>query len=504
MKFFKKHSALLIILGVTAIYLFTRLCNILALPVFTDEAIYIRWGQIAATDPDWLFISLTDGKQPLFIWFMMPWFSLLPDPLIVGRMVSVMAGLFTMLGLYLLATELFGRKAIGLLASVLYLFFPFALVYDRIALYDSLVATLMVWALYAEIKLVKTLQWRYALLTGVVIGLGLLNKSIAEFGLILLPFALLLFPFRDKKLLRKLGKFVLLSIFAAIIAEGFAALLRLSPFHYIIAQKNTVFVRPFAEWIKDPFVAVFQNTPQMTHWLVEYFSWSCIVLVLVSLIILRKFWKEKILLLLWFIVPFSALAFFGVVLYPRYLLFMTMPLLILAAVTFFVLLQRLKYPVLQVMLFIVLLLPFFITDYHIITDFKNAPIPQSDKGQFLTSWPSGVGVRETVDFINEKAKKEKIFVATQGTFGLMPYALEMYFYNNPNVIIKGYYMEIDGAAPPKEVLDAKKKMPTYFVFYQKCGSCSGVGKAPPAWKLKQLFQFEKAEKGNWYTFYQVL
>ena len=112
---------------------------------------------------------------------MMPWFSLLPDPLLAGRMVSVMAGLFTMLGLYLLATELFQRKAIGLLASVLYLFSPFALVYDRIALYDSLVATLMVWALYAEVKLVKTLQWRYALLTGIVIGFGLLNKSIAEF-----------------------------------------------------------------------------------------------------------------------------------------------------------------------------------------------------------------------------------------------------------------------------------------------------------------------------------
>ena len=42
-------------------------------------------------------------------------------------------------------------------------------------------------------------------------------------------------------------------------------------------------------------------------------------------------------------------------------------------------------------------------------------------------------IKSEVAFLKEKAKNEKIYVATEGTFGLMPYALELYLHDNPNV-----------------------------------------------------------------------
>src|SRR3989344_604539 len=140
MAFFKTYKRELLIFGaLILLYLFTRLYNILSLPIFTDEAIYIRWSQIARQDPNWRFISLTDGKQPMFVWIAMILMRFITDPLLAGRFVSVIAGLGTTIGMFFLGRELFKNKWIGLLCSFLYVIYPMALVYDRLALYDSLV-----------------------------------------------------------------------------------------------------------------------------------------------------------------------------------------------------------------------------------------------------------------------------------------------------------------------------------------------------------------------------
>src|SRR5438132_251717 len=88
-----------------ALFLITRFITILSLPIFTDEAIYIRWSQIALQDSAWRFISLTDGKQPSYVWITMVLLKLIHDPLLAGRVTSVIAGFITMIGLYFLGRE---------------------------------------------------------------------------------------------------------------------------------------------------------------------------------------------------------------------------------------------------------------------------------------------------------------------------------------------------------------------------------------------------------------
>lgn len=77
--------------------------------------------------------------------------------------------------------------------------------------------------------------------------------------------------------------------------------------------------------------------------------------------------------------------------------------------------------------------------YKIIYDPLSAPLPRVDRFQLLDDWPSGYGINEVVDYINQRSKSEKIFVGTEGTFGLTPAALNIYLKDNKNVEVKGYW-----------------------------------------------------------------
>src|SRR5256885_11558868 len=110
MDFLKKNAWVFLAFGIFTLFFFTRFYNLLSLPIFTDEAIYVRWAQIAKNDATWRFISLTDGKQPLYVWIAMVLMKFIHDPLLAGRTVSVIAGFFSMIGLFLLSNEILKNK----------------------------------------------------------------------------------------------------------------------------------------------------------------------------------------------------------------------------------------------------------------------------------------------------------------------------------------------------------------------------------------------------------
>src|SRR5438132_972876 len=94
---FKKNFTskdVLFVFVLIILYLATRIINLGKFPIFTDEGIYINWAKIAWHDASWRFISLTDGKQPLHIWGMIPFLKLFPqNPILAGRLFSVLTGL---------------------------------------------------------------------------------------------------------------------------------------------------------------------------------------------------------------------------------------------------------------------------------------------------------------------------------------------------------------------------------------------------------------------------
>lgn len=473
-------------------YFFSRFLSLNNFPIFTDEAIYLRWAQIAKNDANWRFISLTDGKQPLFVWLTMIAMRIISDPVTAGRIISVLVGAGSILGLIFGGKLLFQKWQIGIIAGFLYLISPFAMVYDRIALMDGLLGMLMIWTLIMEILLVKNLRLDVALLLGGFMGFAMLTKTSGFISLYLLPFSLVLFDFNKEEKLKRLGKWLCLVLISCLISQMIYSVLRLSPFFHMISQKDATFVYPLSEWLKHPFTFFNGNLLGLWSWIIGYLSWPLVATIFVSFLAM-KFLKEKLLIFSWFIIPFIGLALFGKVIYPRFVFFMTVPLLLLSAETLDKINTVLKKKTLTIFLMVVLFIVPLKTDYELFVNPTQAQIPDADSHQYFNDWPSGWGIKESVNFFKEKAKSEKIAVFTEGTFGLLPAAIELYLVDNPNVFIKGIWPV--PAKPTPDVIEKAKTEPTYIIFFQN--------QPPPDWSLTKLLQVRKGETERYHFVYQI-
>jgi 4-amino-4-deoxy-L-arabinose transferase-like glycosyltransferase len=415
------------------------------------------------------------------------------DPLWVGRLTSVLAGAASLGGMWALTWELFKNKKLAFLAAVLYLVSPFALLYDRMALYDSMVAAFSIWSLYLGVLLVRTLRLDVALIAGMVFAGGMLNKTSGFLSLYLLPGTLLLFDWAKRDRVGRLVKWVGLVVVAAVLSLMLYSILRLSPLFHMIAQKDNVFVFSVSEFLTQPFRFLEGNLKGEFDWVRSYMTLPLFALAMLAIVYPSRSWCEKLLLAGWGLVPMVGLATFGKVLYPRFVLFMTMPLLILAAVGLAGLMRRLgRWGV--VALVACLVMPLYM-DYFILTNPKQAPITKSDKDQYISDWPSGWGVSEVNAFLASEATKRKITVITEGTFGLMPYAVEIYLVDNPNVEIKGIWPLPEEL--PQEFADAASDHKTYFILFQR--------QSPPeAWPLRLIAEYEKGRSTVKLRLYEVL
>ncbi len=470
-----------------ALYAVTRLLNLTKLPIFTDEAIYIRWSQIGMRDPNWRFISLTDGKQPMFTWVMMVLLKVLKgvDPLFVGRLTSVVAGIGTLIGVCVLSWELFRDRRVSWFTGVLYVIIPFTLWYDRMAIYDSMVSLFSVWSLYLAVLLVRKVRLDIALLLGMVLGCGMLNKSSGFLSLYAMPLTLILFDWRKEHRFNRLARWAGLVIVSAVLSQVFYSVLRLSPFFHIVSQKDNVFIFSPREWLNQPFRFFAGNLKGMFDWLRNYLTLPVFVVTLVPLFTRWGKARERWLLYVWWAMPFAALANFAKILYPRFTLFMTIPLLLVAAESFMELWDMIKRPLVRLALVVLLLSPAAMTSYMIVTNPIAAPIPLSDQYQYMNDWPAGGGVPEVVSYLREQVRHEKINVYTEGTFGLMPYSIEIYLVDNPNIKIKGIWPLPN--VIPDSIQEEALSRPTYLILNE-----SQV--APAGWPLALIGEYQKGNR----------
>src|SRR3989344_2880095 len=477
-------------------YFFTRLVNLKIIPIFTDEAIYSRWAQIALHDPANRFLSLEDWKQPLFIWLAAISQKFIQDPLIATRLVSVFAGLGSLIGIYLLSKKLFDQK-VAKIAVVLYILLPFTLLYDRMALFDSLLTMLGIYAVYFSVVLVEKPKLDTAILNGFAIGLAMITKSSGSFFLYLLPLSLLLTKFKGGQFKKTLVNWLPFSIITVAICQVIYNSLRLSPLFYMISRKNMEFIRSPSEVLSDPFLHLFSNFSALLGWLTSYTGILLFVIFLIGIILgyVKKNLKIVYLSLLIF-VPFFVTALFNQVIYPRFMLFYFPFLIIVISYAIAQMTSIVKnYSKYLIMLILVsLILPTF-SSFKLLTDPHSAKIAESDSGQYTNSWPAGYGVKETVEFLKAEARDKKVYVATEGTFGLLPFALQIYFYVQKNINIEGFW-PVDASNLPAQVLEAATNRKTYFVFNENQKEINSP-------YLKFIAKYQKGRGETYLRLYQV-
>ena len=143
----------------------------------------------------------------------------------------------------------------------MYIFTPFFLFYDRMALADSAVNTGFIWILFFSILVVRTLRLDLALFFGLIAGMAMLTKSSVRMFIMLSAVApILIWRKNEKEIIKKTINYLILFAFVFVMAIVIYNVQRLSPFMHYIEAKNNTFVMTFSDFMKSPFSVFFAES----------------------------------------------------------------------------------------------------------------------------------------------------------------------------------------------------------------------------------------------------
>ncbi len=428
-------------LSVFLLGLFLRTYNLLSIPIFVDEAIYVRWSQVMRSVSSLRFLPLSDGKQPLFMWVTIPFLKLFSDPLIATRMVSVVSGMINLIGIFILVLVLFKNKKIALAAAFLYAISPFSVFFDRMAMADSMLSMFITWSMLLAILTSKTRRLDMAMLTGFALGGAWLTKSPAIFFILLLPITYLtsglsLFNKNDRlEILKLVGLWVV----SWLIAFGLYNILRLGPEFHMIALRNKDYIFSLEEILNQSLVPFINNVTKIREWYWLLLPGSVFLAAVCGFFLgAKRYWREFIILFVWAFVPVLVQAEFAKVVTSRYILFTLTPLFIFAAY-FIGQLIKIKGSA-YIFALVIISLPALWIDYLLLTDPNSAPLPNDERAGYVEGWTSGYGIREVAEYVKNEKRNDPnigILVATEGYFGTLPDGLMIYLSDIPGVVVKG-------------------------------------------------------------------
>ena len=383
-------------------------------PIVSDESIYLRWGEIIDHQGQW-FISLLDGKQPLSYWIYAAQRMLAPsaDPLWMGRMASVAAGVGTTAFLFAIGRRLDGASA-GLAGAFLYAVFPWAMMYDRLVYTEALVNL-------AGAALVWTCLWAYETdepdrkrdaAVGLVFGLGFWFKSTALL-LLVAPLVIGLWK-RGRQPVELLKGWAVAGAVAAVfpivswLAKPVAPMFET---HSAVLHHTTFFVTPAELWA-DPFARLVLNAPRFG----EYIPYLVSLPAAIGLALALGYvvWRRSaggIVIALIGLIPLVAQFFVLTFLPTRYPYPHLWPWLLVAALAAVELARHLAartdlrtarvaaWGALAVMI----AAPMLVRTWMVLDDPKNNISPH-DRGLYFGTYShAGFGVREAINYLRSEA-----------------------------------------------------------------------------------------------------
>lgn len=411
------------------------------LPVFLDEAIYLRRAWLVL-DGHPLVTFEVWNKKPLFVWLLAGLWSLSSDPLVVSRTISVVSGLLTLMAVYIFAFRFKGPSA-GVISGLIYLAVPFTLFHERLGIYDPLTVACSAAALYFAYQMFQRERASDAVLYGVAVGLGLINKEMAYFFLGY-PMALLVgrligpdeVSFKSVSGRFLIGWGVALFILLIVIAYPLAVFGRgfFQSSHYFLTSSEIISF-PLDQWALN----LSRVTGSYTHYLGAALPILAVLQFIRSTILRRSL---GIGLGLCWLAPALVIVIISDQYYSRYLLF-TLPALALSAG---LLLDSLggwlasRFAVRRsliaaglTLLVLIQSAPLF---FQIAVDPIKAKLWPPDRFQYVEGWPAGFGVNQMLARIEQEAAGGPLTVFVTLHDGIMKDVLLVYLKDNPNVDVR--------------------------------------------------------------------
>ena len=443
---------------VAALSLFFRAFNLLLLPIFTDEATYVLWGMEIweqKTRASLFIPILDDGKQPLFLWLAGVAGGLIPgDPLLGGRLVSVLASVAGTAGVYLAGLWLAGRR-VGLLGAGLYAITPFVLFFDRLALMEPLMNAAGIWAFALGVYLATHgRDSRRALLPGVLLGIAMgiaLWTKMTALLIVAFPLlaALLLSrPETKRAAARGLAAgYAVLALFIVVLAG--------MPESWRMVEKTQTFSISFSELLGMPWGLWRTNGLAYWSWFQTYLPGPLWLLALAAAVwgLLRRPRATLLLLGCWavFTLP-TILTALKQAYTTRYVVPGVFPLLILLALMLSELWERLaglggrlgggvsslRSALVGAGLLLAVSASSLAFDYSLLTAPETAPLADTDRYHFVAAWPAGYGFKEAIEVAKERAlahtrEGQPVIVLSDYPRGLPYDGISVYMRHMPGV-----------------------------------------------------------------------
>jgi 4-amino-4-deoxy-L-arabinose transferase-like glycosyltransferase len=413
--------------AIVAAYLVTRALFVTRFPYFLDEGTYAVFTYKGAHSLHDLFISFSIAREPLMFWLGIPWVKLGFNPLHAVRIVSVIAGLLT-LGVVGLLGRRLGGPAVGMVAAALCVVLPFFVVHDGIGIIEPLVTLVMAAALYLQVEFARRPDLRVALLLGAVLAAGVLTKENTKPALALLPLSLLCLDWSEPGRRRRLTTWLAGIGVALLMVAGAYLLLHASSRYpeFEKARHNPLLytVRPLGDVIRHPFAKI---GPAWSAYHPAFSGYVTLPLLAVTLagaiLALRTRWRLTLVLLAWILVPLTVSLLFSTAPFPRHIMYLLPPGIVLAAFGFVegarwaqrALPSRWALPATAAVA-ILLLVPALRLDARVLAHPATARYPGLDDLQYVTGTGGGTVWPPMADLIRARARGNPVYILAPSAY----------------------------------------------------------------------------------------
>jgi 4-amino-4-deoxy-L-arabinose transferase-like glycosyltransferase len=429
-----------------SLYLASRLIGLMALPMFLDERIHLRWAYWIEQGRR-LRVPVLAGRG-LSVYLLAGVAPHADDPLRAGRLLTVAIGLVTLVAGWQVALRLTGDRRMADVTALFSIACPFTLFYDRMVLTDAFLAAFTAVTLLLSVALAEQPRLRTGAALGFAMALGVLTKTT---GLLLFVVPLLALGLVARQRRRAAPPLALAyTVAAALVAYPLWLFFRKTD-----ELAGAIGLRD-GEASFSGSAAV--NFGLAAQWLWAYWTPGLILVAVAGLalaIVRRNRWRPAALLALLAVGPTIAFVAVSGIWYPRYLLFTTVPLLPLSAWGFVGTIDlarkrvRLGHAATVALAgggLVLVLLPALRFDLALWTDPSRAPFPALDRFQYVTGWPSGYGLRDSIAFLRAERQRDarSLLVVTPGP-STTASAVRLLWANDPAVDVR--YVDPSEAAP---------------------------------------------------------
>lgn len=479
----KKEGGFLVF--ASALFLLTRMVRVLDFPLFCDEAFYLSLAEKIKNDPKNFLLPLATATQPLFVWLVVIFHLVINNLIFAGRLASVFSGFLNLIFFYYLLKRL-GFKKESYLTILFFTFSPFALIYHRLAMLESLSLLAMTLGIYGAVCLMQSVNLANSLLFGVLISLGILTKATAFFVYPLSLLVLVFFLLEKKKDRKKLvgyfifGWLVSFLIYFSLSFLGAGSLRQIGLYNFSM---------PSGHLAKEAFLnlaRIKSNFWRGFLWLRQYFTAPFFWLfVISSIFLLVKKSKEALFFIAWFFLIFGFEVLIARTFFPRYLFPLIIPVVVIPAIFLGSFLKSGKASSIVALIF---LTPAFVFNYQLIFNPERAPWPGEDRFQFFEDWTSGKGYNEVALFLNEKTKKEKVAVFIEPwDLGVIVFKAYPLFKDKDIILVEEERLHNPIKETPEEIFRKYQQEEKYII--RDCHQT-----LPQSWPVKLVSEVKKSSR----------